>query len=244
MITAESQPLVERLNDMAPEQLLKWAADEHGARAAIFTSFQTTGCVMIDMAARHDAPLRVLTVDTLRLPEETHDLIGRVEERYGVRVERFEPAPARVEEMVRTRGEFLFFDSMEGQRLCCQVRKVEPNQRALATVDVWIAGVRRDQSSSRANGSKVAFVEKDGRRLIKVCPLFDWTDEQTWAYIRERDVPYNALYDQGYASIGCAICSTPQRPGEDKRAGRWRWMNQLQRAHHKECGIHLDGGGI
>lgn len=239
--------LAQRIGELAektPEQLLQWASQTYGSRSAIVTSFQNTGCVMIDMAWRIGAPIPVLTVDTLRLPQETLDLMREIERRYGLRVERFEPDPARLAEMVRTRGEYLFFDSREGQQLCCEVRKVEPNRRALSTVDVWITGVRRDQSSARSNGRKAALVEQQGRHIIKVCPLFDWTEEQVWDYIRVNHVPYNTLYDRGYASIGCIVCSTPSLPGEDKRAGRWRWMNQLQQAHHKECGIHLEGSGI
>ena len=235
---------IEQIRDKTGEELLAWARDRHGLRAAIITSFQDTGCVMIDMAWRLGLGLRVLTVDTLRLPRETCDLIERIEGRYGLRVERFKPDPARLAEMVNTHGEYLFFDSREGQRLCCDVRKVEPNRRALATVDVWITGVRRDQSAHRASGAKAMVVEQAGRPVLKVCPLFDWTGEDVWDYIRRHDVPYNALYDQGYASIGCFICSTPVMAGEDKRAGRWRWMNQIRDDDHKECGIHINGSGI
>ena len=235
---------IDELAAKSPQQLLQWASQTHGTRAAIVTSFQNTGCVMIDMACRLGAPVRVLTVDTLRLPQETLDLMRRVERRYRVQIERFQPDPAMLAQMLRTRGEYLFFDSREGQQMCCEVRKVEPNRRALSTVDVWITGVRRDQSSARSKARKAALIEQQGRPIIKVCPLFDWTEDQVWDYVHANEVPYNTLYDRGYASIGCVICSTPRLPGEDKRAGRWRWMNQLQEAHPKECGIHVDGSGI
>jgi phosphoadenylyl-sulfate reductase (thioredoxin) len=233
-----------QLNDMSAEELLSWAHDVHGDRAAIITSFQDTGCVMVDMACSRGVPLRVLTVDTLRLHDETYQLMDAVEDRYGIRVERFKPDPQRVQQMVKRHGEYLFFDSREKQEFCCKIRKVEPNQRALETVDVWITGLRRSQSNFRGETPKASYVEQGDRRLLKLAPLADWSDEQVWEYIRERDVPYNPLYDQDYTSIGCIICTTPTKPGEDKRAGRWRWFNRSEDEDHKECGIHIGGSGI
>lgn len=232
------------LDSLTPEAVLEWAWRTYRERAAILTSLQNTGCVMIDMAHRVAPGLRVITVDTLRLPQETYDLIAAIEQRYGVNIERFQPDPERLARMTREHGEYLFFDSRGQQQLCCQVRKVEPNERAIETIDVWITGLRRDQSKSRRAVPKASLVDKKGRRLIKVCPLIDWTEERVWDYIRACHVPYNPLYDTGYSSLGCVICSTPTRPGEDKRAGRWRWQNPLADEHAKECGIHVQGSGI
>lgn len=242
MVNTASQMAL--LNTLDAEQLLQWAWGEHGFRAAIFTSFQNTGCVMIDMAHRLVPELRVITIDTLRLPTETHELMTRLEHRYGIAIERFQPDPQSLEMMIRENGEFLFFDSHDKQQLCCTVRKVEPNHRALKTVDLWITGLRRDQSLTRGVLPKSAIVNQDERHIIKLSPLIDWSEEQVWNYLRKHDVPYNALYDKGYTSIGCHICSTPTRPGEDKRAGRWRWMNQIHSETHKECGLHTHGSGI
>jgi phosphoadenylyl-sulfate reductase (thioredoxin) len=235
---------LEQLNAMPAEALLRWAWEARGGRAALFTSFQKTGCVMMDMAHRTAPGLRVLTVDTLRLPQETHDVMAALEAKYGLRIERFAPDPERVARMVGDHGEYLFFDSREKQEHCCAVRKVEPNRRALATVDIWITGLRRDQSAFRKATPKAAVVVQDGRTLLKLCPLIDWTGEAVDGYIAANGVPYNGLYDKGYTSIGCVVCSTPTRPGEDPRAGRWRWMNQLAEADKKECGIHTQGSGI
>lgn len=235
---------LEALESKGPEELLAWACTQHGCRAALITSFQRTGCVMIDMAHRVAPALRVATVDTLRLHPETYALIDEIEARYGIRIERFTPDPERLERMVRHHGEYLFFDSRGKQEFCCQVRKVEPNQRALDTVDVWITGLRRDQSEFRKKTPRASVIEKDGRPIIKLCPLIDWSEDDVLAYIREHHVPDNPLYDQGYPSIGCVICSTPIRPGEDKRAGRWRWFNHMGDEHKKECGIHSQGSGI
>ncbi|MDX9974383.1 MAG: phosphoadenylyl-sulfate reductase [FCB group bacterium] len=231
------------LNTQDAEALLKWAADTYGERAGIVTSFQTTGCVTIDLAARAGLNLRVLTIDTLRLPPETYEVIEAVERRYGIRVERFQPDPERLRRMVEQHGEYLFFDSKPKQEYCCSIRKVEPNGRALATLDLWITGLRRDQSSFRKEVPKATVVNQGGREIVKLSPLADWGEQGIWDHIRANDVPYNRLYDQGYTSIGCVICTTPTRSGEDKRAGRWRWFNQAGE-DKKECGIHIGGSGI
>jgi len=232
------------LNAMSPEELFQWASENYGDRAGIVTSFQDTGCVMIDMMRRVAPGMRVITVDTLRLHPETYAVMDEVEQRYDLKVERFTPAPQRLEQMIAQHGEYLFFDSKAKQEFCCSVRKTEPNQRALDTLDVWFTGLRRDQSDFRAETPKLQLVDRHGRKVIKIAPLAEWTQEQIDAYVAEHDVPKNALYDQGYTSIGCVICSTPTRPGEDKRAGRWRWFNSQVDEDRKECGIHIDGSGI
>ncbi len=239
----EDSKLLDELNAMSAEDLLQWAWTNHGDRAGIITSFQDTGCVMIDMASRVAPDLRIMTVDTLRLHQETYDLMTQVESRYGVTLERFEPDPDRLKRMVGQHGEYLFFDSKGKQEYCCQVRKVEPNVRALQTVDVWITGLRRDHSEARQETPKASFVQQEWGPILKLAPLADWDEDAVWSYIRERDVPYNTLYEKGYTSIGCFICSTPTLPWEDKRAGRWRWFNQSGDTA-KECGIHTGGSGI
>jgi phosphoadenylyl-sulfate reductase (thioredoxin) len=238
-----SEDLVREINDYSPEELFSWALTHYGARAGIITSFQDTGCVMVDIMSKVAPGLRVLTVDTLRLHDETYALMEQVESRYNITIERFQPAPARLEQMITQHGEFLFFDSKAKQEFCCNLRKVEPNQRALNSLDVWFTGLRRDQSSFRASTPKAQIVDRAGRKLIKVAPLADWDQARVDAYMAEQDVPKSALYDMGYTSIGCVICTTPTRPGEDKRAGRWRWFNALE-GSDKECGIHIAGSGI
>ncbi len=244
MPAAKTQHTREELEQMAPEALLEWAFAEYGARAGIVTSFQKTGCVMIDMA-HHVAPeMRVLTIDTQRLHPETYALAEALEERYGIAIERFCPEPEQVGKMVKQHGEFLFFDTKAKQEHCCSVRKIEPNQRALATLDVWFTGLRRDQSEWREAVPRVSRIKQAGHDLLKISALADWSEEQVDAYLAEHDVPSNALYEEGYTSIGCIICTTPTLPGEDKRAGRWRWFNQYEEGGKKECGIHTQGSGI
>lgn len=235
--------LLERLNAMDAAELFSWALETHGDRAAIITSFQDTGCVMIDLMAKVAPGMRILTVDTLRLHPETYAHIDAMEARYGA-IERFTPDPARLRKMVAQHGEFLFFDSKVKQEYCCNIRKTEPNQRALDTVDVWFTGLRRDHSSFRVDTPKAQYVNRDGHQILKLSPLADWNQAKVDAYLEENDVPKNALYDQGYTSIGCMICSTPTLPHEDKRAGRWRWFNALNDGDGKECGIHIGGSGI
>jgi phosphoadenylyl-sulfate reductase (thioredoxin) len=241
-----TQEVVElnRLNSMTPEALLAWAQSAHGTRAGIVTSFQNTGCVLIDMAGRVAPKLRVITIDPLRLHPETYEFMRTIQQRYGIEVERFTPDPERLRSMIEEHGEFLFFDSKPKQEYCCWVRKVEPSQRALATLDVWIAGLRKDQSESRKETARAAYVEQNGRMILKLNPLVDWTDTDVRAYLAEHQVPCNPLYDKGYTSIGCMVCTTPTLPGEDKRAGRWRWFNSTYADDRKECGIHIAGSGI
>ncbi len=238
----EDQALLDELNAMDPEALIAWAYTRHGERAGIITSFQDTGCVMIDMASRIAPGMRVMTIDTQRLHPETYALIEEVERRYGIEVERFQPEPSRLKKMVDQHGLYLFFDTKAKQEFCCQVRKVEPNIRALRTVDVWITGLRRDHSETRGATPKAQFVQEEWGTIVKLAPLADWDEAQVRAYVAENRVPMNALYDQGYTSIGCVICSTPTKPWEDKRAGRWRWFNAID--NDKECGIHGQGAGI
>ena len=241
--TLTEQELYEELRDKSPAELFRWALENHGPRAAIITSFQDTGCVMIDLMQKAAPGIRVLTVDTLRLPQETYDVMDQIEAKYGIIIERFTPDPVRLDRMVRQHGEFLFFDSKDKQEYCCKIRKVEPNDRALETVDVWFTGLRRDQSDMRGDTPKLQLINRGGRKILKVCPLAEWDKAMVDAHAAEHGVPMNALYGKGYTSIGCVICTTPTLPHEPKRAGRWRWFNYLDK-DDKECGIHVGGSGI
>lgn len=244
MGVAEIEQRSEELERLSPGELFQWAQAEYGDRAGIVTSFQKTGCAMIEFMMRTAPGMRVITIDTLRLHDETYRFIEQVEAHYGIQVERFQPDAERVGRMVRQHGEYLFFDSREKQEFCCSVRKVSPNQRALDTLDVWFTGLRRDQSSFRINVPKVSAIEHNERPLIKVAPLAEWTEEQLDAFMDENKVPVHPLYAQGYESIGCVICTTPLQPGEPRRAGRWRWFNHMDDGHKKECGLHTQGSGI
>lgn len=224
-----------------PEAVIAWALERWSSRVAVCTSFQAEGMVILDMAWRIDPGVRVFTIDTGRLPEETYALIERVRERYGIAVEVYFPDARRVEAMVSRHGPNLFFTSVEARLTCCNVRKVEPIRTVLEGLDGWITGLRREQWASRANIRKIE-IDHDHGGLAKISPLADWTYEEVWDYIRAYDVPYHPLYDQGYTSIGCAPCTRPIQAGEDLRAGRWWWEKNAP----KECGIHcpIETGGF
>jgi phosphoadenosine phosphosulfate reductase len=204
-------------------------------RLAVASSFGAEDMVIVDLLSRLVDRPRVFTLDTGRLPQETYDLMDATRRRYGIEVEVYFPHPIDVEAMVRGRGLNLFYDSIENRKDCCGVRKVEPLRRALATVDGWVTGLRRDQIATRAATPKIG-IDADHGGIWKVAPLADWTRDRVWAYIREHEVPYNALHDEGYASIGCDPCTRAIQPGDDERAGRWWWEEPAQR----ECGIHFD----
>lgn len=225
------------LEDAGAREIIRWALDRWHPRAAVCTAFQAEGMVILDMARRIRPDLRVITLDTGRLPAETHELIEQVRERFRLEVEIFSPDPEEVEAMVRRSGPNLFYRSAAGRRECCRVRKTLVLERALEGVDAWFTGLRRDQTPERAGTPKV---DQDAAHpgKVKIAPLASWSEEEVWAYIREHDVPYHPLYDQGYTSIGCAPCTRAPRPGEGPRAGRWWWEEDGS----KECGIHFVQG--
>jgi len=222
------------LDDQEPEDVIAWALEELGDRIAIVTALQADGMVVLDMATRIRPDVRVITVDTGRLPEETHRFIEQVQAHYpDTRWDVLAPRPAEVAAMVLERGADLFRTSVADRMRCCQVRKVRPLTAALRGLDGWFTGLRRDQWASRAAIKKVE-LDHDHDGIVKVNALADWESGEVWDYLREYDVPVHPLYDQGYTSFGCAPCTRPIEPGEDDRAGRWWWETGAP----KECGIH------
>jgi len=232
-----------QLDDQEPEDVIAWALETFDEdRIAIVTALQADGMVILDMAYRMKPNIRVMTVDTGRLPQATYDFYEQVRERYPeARFEVLFPDYQEVEEMVRRHGINLFYKAVPLRLLCCHVRKVRPLIRALNQLDAWFTGLRRDQWASRAAIRKVE-IDHDHDGVIKINPLADWTKEDVWAYIEEFDVPKHPLYAEGYTSIGCAPCTRPIQPGEDDRAGRWWWETNAP----KECGIHcpIETGGF
>lgn len=229
---------VKRLNDefegSSPREVLEWASRNLGSGVALATSFQLQGMALLDMLVRTDPRARIFTLDTGRLPSQTYELMDRVRDRYGVNVEVLFPDKAEVEEMVARHGVNLFYKSVENRRLCCQVRKTNPLNGFLRTLDAWISSIRADQTEQRARARKFEIDYLHGR-MLKINPIVDWTIERVWDYVRENDVPYNELHDMGYPSIGCDPCTRAVKEGDDPRAGRWWW----ERGSDKECGIHF-----
>jgi phosphoadenylyl-sulfate reductase (thioredoxin) len=217
------------------EEVLEWGIREYGPRFAVVTSFQREGMVLVDMAARMGLGARVVTLDTGKLPAETHQMMEMVRERYGIEVEAMAPDAGEVARMVAAHGEELYRNEVVLRKLCCQVRKVRPMDRLVAGLDAYAVGLRRGQAESREGVEQQAKV--DGK--WKLSPLALWTAEEVEEYTRRNDVPVHPLYAQGYTSIGCGPCTRAVHSSEGERAGRWWW----EVAGDKECGLHFTPEG-
>jgi thioredoxin-dependent adenylylsulfate APS reductase len=218
-------------------ELLTWALETFHPRLAISAAGGVDGMAIIDMAWRIDPRVRVFTLDTGRLPPETYQLFEDVRERYGIDVEFEQPDGSAVAALVSKEGPNLMYRSVDLRLACCELRKVQPLKRKLATLDAWVSGLRREQWRTRRNIAKVE-LDRDHGGIVKINPLADWAVDDVWDYVRTHEVPYHELFDHGYASIGCAPCTRPVSPGESERAGRWWWEEQAD----KECGIHCSVG--
>jgi phosphoadenosine phosphosulfate reductase len=208
------------------EHVLSWAFATYGDEVAIATGMGVEGMVLLDLASRINPDMKVFTGDTEFLFPETYDLIDRVEERYRIKIERI-LSQLSPEEQEREFGPKLWARSPDQ---CCNLRKVEPLRRKLATLDAWVTAIRRGQTPQRASAKKVDWDSKFN--LVKINPLADWSSRMVWSYVVKHDVPYNPLHDQNYPSIGCMHCTRAVLPGEEPRAGRWSGSAKT------ECGLH------
>ena len=215
--------------------VIESALAEFGSSLVVLTSFQREGMVIIDMLMKLGVQIPVLTIDTGRLPEATGHFIGTVEQHYGIVVERILPDPNEVAAMVEAHGQDLFYDAVPRRMLCCNVRKVRPLTRRMASVGAYLTGIRRDQSELRAT---VDIVDRS-TTPVRISPLADWSATDVAKYTREHGLPEHPLYSAGYTSIGCDPCTRAVRPGEQERAGRWWWEGDAD----KECGIHFSPDG-
>jgi phosphoadenosine phosphosulfate reductase len=209
-----------------PEQVLSWVFATYGADVALATGMGAEGMALLDMAHRINPDLTVFTGDTEFLFPETYDLMDRVEDHYGIKIERLYSLLSP-EEQDKEFGPKLWARDPDQ---CCNIRKVEPLRRKLSTLDAWVTAIRRGQTPERAGVRKVDWDRKFG--LVKVSPLADWTREMVWRYVVKHGVPYNELYDRNYPSIGCTHCTRAVLPGEHQRAGRWSGFGK------RECGLH------
>ncbi len=228
-------------DDAPPQEILEWALDRFHPRMAISEGGGAEGMAILDMAVGIRPDARVFTIDTGRLPQETYDLMERVRQRYGIEIEVLFPERTAIERLTKRHGPNLMYRAVDLRLLCCQIRKVQPLVRFLGDLDAWVTGLRREQWASRAEVRKIE-LDHDHGGIVKVNPIADWTKDEVWDYIRANDVPYHALFDQGYTSIGCAPCTRPVEPGEQDRSGRWWWETDAP----KECGIHcaINTGGF
>lgn len=227
-----------RLEHVPAQEVIAWALERFGSRIAISVAGGSEGLALVDMAVAIDPAVRVFTIDTGKLHDETHEVFAAVEARYGITIERIHPRPVDVEKMEASFGPDLMFQGVNLRALCCQIRKVLPLDRALEDLDAWMTGIRRGQASTRAGTAKVERDEEHGG-ITKVNPIADWTKEQVADYVAAHGVPQHPLLSQGYASIGCLPCTRPIEEGEDERAGRWWWEADAP----KECGLHARPAG-
>jgi phosphoadenosine phosphosulfate reductase len=189
--------------------------------------------VLVDLIQKHKLNVEIFSIDTGRLPSETYNLIQKVEDKYQFKIKLYFPNQEKVEQYVNTNGINAFYNSLDLRKSCCAIRKVEPLNRALKNKKAWITGMRQEQSQTRLALKEEEFDE--AHQSQKLNPLSSWSEVEIWAYIKMHDVPYNALHDQFYPSIGCAPCTRAISAGEDIRAGRWWWEDP----QNKECGLHV-----
>jgi phosphoadenosine phosphosulfate reductase len=232
MLTERVQRLNAQAQGMDAAAIIKMAFDEFGPKVTFATSLGEEDQVITDIIAKTAPGIEIFTLDTGRLFAETYELMAKNQKKYPLSFRIYYPDTQRVETMVAERGINLFYESVENRRLCCQVRKVEPLQRALGNKEAWIVGLRRDQGLTRASSEPVEWDEAN--KKIKFNPLYNWSLGQVRDYIKKNNVDVNPLHAQGFVSIGCSPCTRAIKPGEDIRAGRWWWEIPEQ----KECGLH------
>jgi phosphoadenosine phosphosulfate reductase len=226
----ELERLSAQLEERTPPDILRWAVDEFFPGLTLACSFGgPSGMVLLDMMSRIEPRVEVFYLDTDFLFPETHATRDRAVERYGIRPVAYK-SRLTPEEQAERHGDALWSRDPD---LCCELRKVEPNVRALEGKRAWVSGIRRDQAATRRETPIVQWDEKFG--LVKVNALAKWTEADVWGYIVKHDVPYNPLHDQSYPSLGCTYCTKAVAPGEDPRAGRWQGFDKT------ECGLHVDG---
>ena len=223
----------ERFKNSTTNEILVFFLKEFRGKIAFASSLGAEDQVLTHLIKSIDPSVRIFTLDTGRIFPESYDLIERTNSRYKIKMEIYFPEAKRVEHMVKERGINLFYESVENRKLCCHIRKIEPLRRALEGIEMWITGLRREQSQSR---NTMTLVEKDenNKGILKLNPLIDWTHDDVWNFIKENNIPFNKLHDKGFPSIGCQPCTRAIGPGEDIRAGRWWWEMEGK----KECGLH------
>ena len=227
---------IEQLNQQfegkSPEEVLQYFLTEYKGKIALSSSLSIEDQLLTDLIVKIDPSTRIFTLDTGRLFPETYSLIDKTNMKYNIQLEVLFPKHEDVQKMVKEEGINLFYAGIDSRKRCCNVRKMEPLRRAFQGLDVWICGLRREQSVTRKDMQVVEWDEAN--QLIKLNPLINFTEAQVWDYIKAHKVPYNKLHDQGFPSIGCQPCTRAVQPGEDIRAGRWWWEDP----QHKECGLH------
>jgi len=212
---------------------LRYLAENHADKITFSTSFGWEDQVITHLIFANNIPIKVFTLETGRLFPETYYVWNRTLEVYQQPIHAYYPQTEALQEMVNAKGPNSFYESVENRKQCCHIRKIEPLKRALKGNEIWVTGIRAEQSPNREDMHDLEWDE--GNQLIKFHPIFDWTLEQVKQYIKDNNIVYNTLHDRGFPSIGCAPCTRAVQPGEDFRAGRWWWEDQSK----KECGLHV-----
>ncbi|EQA82418.1 phosphoadenylyl-sulfate reductase [Leptospira alstonii] len=231
------QELEQKLASLSLEDALEWISNEYGETAAFSTSLGLEDQVITHVIFSRNLKIRIFTLDTGRLFNETYDLHKLTNASYGKRIETYFPDTNAVQNLINTKGPDSFYDSVENRKECCYIRKVEPLNRALVGTELWITGIRSEQSDSRNSLTKIEL--DSSRNILKYHPLLDWTLERTQDFIDTYRIPVNVLHKKGFPSIGCAPCTRAIQPGEDIRSGRWWWEESNQ-----ECGLHVVDGKL
>jgi phosphoadenosine phosphosulfate reductase len=225
--------LLEKANQWSPEEMLDLLCSLFPSRVTFSTSFSYEDQVITHQIATKELPVRFFTLDTGRLFPETYSVWSRTLEKYNVRIEPYYPNQNSIQSFVAEKGPNSFYESVDNRKSCCHIRKVEPLQRALQGMAVWITGLRSEHSANRHDMPIVEWDEVN--QVIKYHPILHWSTEDVKEYVQQHNIPYNILHDRGFVSIGCAPCTRAIRPGEDFRAGRWWWEDNSK----KECGLHV-----
>lgn len=214
------------------EEKLTYLSDQHPGKVIFTTSFGYEDQVITDYIFQNDIDIKVVTLDTGRIFPETYKVYRSTLERYKKPIKAYFPPTDKVEELLDKKGPFSFYESLENRKECCFIRKVIPLKRALEGNEIWITGLRASQSNNRSE--MLEFELDEGNNIVKYNPLMTWSLEETIAYVKANNVPYNVLHDKGFVSIGCEPCTRAIQPGDDFRAGRWWW----EQSSGKECGLH------
>jgi phosphoadenosine phosphosulfate reductase len=226
-----SQEQIKKLESSPVTEAIRLVTDWFPNEVVFSSSLGQEDQVLTDIIFKNDLPVKIFTIDTGRLFNETYELLDRTIARYEKPLHVYFPEATDVEKFVTDKGINSFYESVENRKECCHIRKVKPLNRALKGAKVWITGLRSEQSGNRQKMSMIEWLED--KQLYKFNPLINWTYDQMVNYITKNNVPYNFLHDKGYISIGCAPCTRAVEPGEDARAGRWWWETS-----QKECGLH------
>ncbi len=225
------EELIQRTKNLSIEETLAFLANEFSEKVVFSTSFGQEDQVITALIATNELPIKIFTLDTGRLFQETYDVFHKTLKKYKVNIQTFYPETSQVENLLNTKGPNSFYESVENRKECCFIRKVVPLKKGLAGNKVWITGLRAEQSENR---NDLALFEYDAHfDIIKFNPLLKWTLAEVQKYIDDNNVPQNSLHKKGFISIGCAPCTRAIVEGEDIRAGRWSWESS-----HKECGLH------